>query len=177
VTRDALAKAPAEFIGAVVAMIQSEKALGRSVAGHPNGALRFYILRDLEGCWDDEALKTAIFQELTSPDLTSAEYAALLNALLKVKFEPAIEHAVAALGAPDRDALEIAKVILEGAPVRAWPALWARLTQDDEFARAVLLYAAGQFRLERPFYAGIGEEPIADLYLLMERLFPSKNDE
>ena len=139
--------------------------------------MRFYILRDLEGCWDDEALKTAIFQELTAPDLTSAEYAALLDALIEVEFEPAIEHAVAALGSPDRDALEIAKVILERAPVRAWPALWARLTQDDELARAVLLYAAGQFHLATPFYAGIGEEAIADLYLLMERLFPSKDDE
>ena len=172
-TRDALAKAPEEFIGAVVAMIQVEKALGRSAAGHPNSALRFYILRDLEGCWDDEALKTAIFQELTAPDLTSSECAALLNALLEVEFEPAIEHAVASLGAPD---LEIAKVILERAPVRAWPALWARLTQDDELACAILLYAAGQFHLDPPFYTGIGEEAIADLYLLMERLFPSKDD-
>ena len=33
------------------------------------------------GCWDNEALKTAIFQELTAPDLTAAEYAALLGAL------------------------------------------------------------------------------------------------
>ena len=90
---------------------------------------------------------------------------------------PTIEHAVAALGSPDRDALEIAKVIIEWAPVRAWPALWAKLTQDDEFARALLLYAAGQFRLEKPFYEGIGEDAIADLYLLMERLFPSKGDE
>jgi hypothetical protein len=97
-TRDALARAPEEFIGTVVAMIQAEKALGQSAAGHPNSALRFYILRDLERCWDDEALKTAIFRELTAPDLTSAEYAVLLNALLEVEFEPAIEHTVA--GAP-----------------------------------------------------------------------------
>ena len=176
-TLDALTKAPAEFIGAVVAMIQAEKALGRSAAGHPNSALRFYILRDLEGCWDDDALKTAMFQELTAPDLTADEYAALLEALIEVEFEPAIEHAVAVLKSPDRDALEIAKVILERAPVRAWPALWARLTQDDELARAVLLYAARHFSLATPFYAGIGEEAIADLYLLMERLFPSKDDE
>jgi hypothetical protein len=176
-TRDALAKAPAEFIGTVVKMIRAEKALERSAAGHPNTASRFHVLRDLEGCWDNEALKTAIFQELTAPDLTAAEYAALLGALIEVEFEPAIEHAVAALGSPDRDALEIAKVILERAPVRAWPALWARLTQDDELARAVFLYAARHFSLATPFYAGIGEEAIADLYLLMERLFPSKDDE
>ena len=65
VTRDALARAPTEFIGTVVALIRSEKALERSPAGHPNSALRFHILRDLEGCWEDEGLKTAIFEEMT----------------------------------------------------------------------------------------------------------------
>jgi hypothetical protein len=150
-TRDTLANAPTEFIGAVVAMIQAEKTSGRSVAVRPNSASRFDILRDLEGCWDDETLKIALFQELTAPDLTSSEYAALLDALLKVEFEPAIEHAVAALGAPDRDAVVIATVILNRAPVRAWPALWTRLTQNDDLARAMLLQAAGQFRLGTPF--------------------------
>ena len=46
----------------------------------------------------DEALKTAIFRELTEPDLTPLEYAALLDALLEAGFEPAIEHAVVQLG-------------------------------------------------------------------------------
>jgi hypothetical protein len=175
-TRDALAKAPAEFIGTVVKIIRTEKALERSAAGRPNTVLRFQILRDLEGCWDSEALKTAIFQELTAPDLTAAEHATLLGALLEVEFEPAIEHAVAALETPDHDALETAKVIVEHVPVRAWPALWAKLAQDDELARAVFLYAAGRFGLATPFYTGIGEEAIAELYLLLERLFPSKDD-
>jgi hypothetical protein len=176
VTRDALIKAPTEFIRTVVAMIQGEKALGRSDAEHPNSALRFYILRDLEGCWDDEALKTAIFQELIAPDLTPAEHAELLNALLEVEFEPAIDHAVAMLSHPDRDVPQIAKVLLEHAPVRAWPALWARLMQDAELARAVFLGAARHFSLATPFYVRLSEEEIADLYLLMERLFPSRDD-
>ncbi len=177
VTRDALRKAPTEFIGAVAAMIGAEKALERSPAGHPNGVLRFYILRDLEGCWDDDALKTAIFRELTEPDLTPAEYAALLDALLEAGFEPAIEHAVIQLGAPERDTLKITEVLLNRTPVRAWAALWARLVQDDELARVILLHAAGQFQLSAPFYTGLDEEAIADLYLLMERLFPSTDDE
>ena len=89
-------------------MIGAEKALERSPAGHPNGVLRFHILRDLDGCWGDEALKTAIFRELTEPDLTPLEYAALLDALLEAAFAleaPSdqqvvrIDGAVAALGA------------------------------------------------------------------------------
>ena len=78
-TRDALAKAPAEFIGTVVKMIHAEKALERSAEGHPNSALRFYILRDLEGCWDDEALKTAIFQELMSLSTQSDVFSAVFD--------------------------------------------------------------------------------------------------
>jgi hypothetical protein len=176
VTRDALTKAPMEFIRTVVAVIKVEKALGRAAAEHPSSALRFYIIRDLEGCWHDEALKTAIFQEMTAPDLTSAEHVELLNALLEVGFEPAIDHAVAMLSHPDRDVPQIANALLEHAPIRAWPALWARLTHDTELARAVLLRAARHFSLATPFYVRLSEEEIADLYLLTERLFPSRDD-
>ena len=109
VTRDALARAPAEFIGTVVALIRGEKALERSAAGHPNSALRFHILRDLEGCWDDEGLKTAIFEEMIAADATPAEYAVLLDALLGVGFQPAIDHALSALSEPGNDVLPIAK--------------------------------------------------------------------
>lgn len=177
VTQDALAKAPFEFIGAVMEMIHAEKARVRSSSGQTNGALRFHFLQDLAGCWENEAFKVAVFQEMTASDLSPAEYSALLNALLGAGFEPALEHAVTTLSTSGEINVEITKVLLERAPLRAWPALWTRLRQDDEMARAILLNAAGQFRLETPFYAGIGEEAIADLYILMERLFPSKDDE
>ena len=127
-----------------------EKALERSAAGHPNSALRFYILRDLEGCWDDEGLKTAIFEEMIAPDLTPAEYAAAPGRAawggVRTRHRPC-----SALSEPDRDVPPIAKVILARAPVGVWPALWARLAQDDELARAILLYAAGQFHFARRF--------------------------
>jgi len=176
-TWDALARAPAEFIGTVVALIRGEKALERSAAGHPNSALRFHILHYLEGCWDDEGLKTAIFEEMTVPDVTPAEYAVLLNALLGVGFQPAIDHAVTVLSENGSDMLPIAKTLLGRMPAGVWSALWALLARDDGLARALLLYAAEQFSFGTPFYAGIGEEAIADLYLLMERLFPSQGDQ
>lgn len=160
-----------------MALIRGEKALERSAAGHPNSALRFHILRDLEGCWDDEGLKTAIFEEMIAADATPAEYAVLLDALLGVGFQPAIDHALSALSEPGNDVLPIAKSFLQRMPTSVWPALWARLAQDDDLARDLLLYAAGQFHLSTQFYAGIGELAIADLYLLMERLFPSQVDQ
>jgi hypothetical protein len=176
VTRDALAKAPAEFIGTVVALIRGEKALERSPDGHPNSGLPFHILRDLEGCWDDKGLKAALYAEMVAPDTMPAEYAVLLGALLRVGFQPAIDHAAAALSAGGSDALPIAQVLLERMSPGVWPAMWAKLSADDDLARAVLLYAAGQFSLATPFYAGLSEDAIADLYLLMERLFPSAAD-
>lgn len=176
VTRDALAKAPAEFIGTVVALIRREKALERSPAGHPNSALRFHILRDLEGCWDDESLKAAVYAEMVALDTMPAEYAVLLSVLLRVGFQLAIDHAGAALTAGGSDALPIAQVLLERMSPSVWPAMWAKLSANDDFARAILLNAAGQFSLATPFYVCLGEDAIADLYLLMERLFPSAAD-
>lgn len=176
VTRDALAKAPAEFIGTVVALIRGEKALERSPYGHPNSGLRFHILRDLEGCWDDEGLKAALYAEMVAPDVTPAEYAVLLGALLRAGFKPAIDQAAGALSTGGSDALPIAQVLLERMSPGVWPAMWAKLSANDDLARAILLYAAGQFSLATPFYAGLGEDAIADLYLLMERLFPSAAD-
>jgi hypothetical protein len=114
---------------------------------------------------------------MTVPDTTPAEYAVLLDALLGVGFQPAVDHALSALSEPDNDVLPIAKSLLPRMPAGVWPALWARLARDDDLARDLLLYAAGQFHLSTPFYAGVGEEAIADLYLLMERLFPTQADQ
>ena len=94
-----------------------------------------------------------------------------------MEFEPAIEHAVAALGTPGRERSRSPKSSSSARRFALGRRLWARLTQDDELARAILLYAASHFSPRTPFYAGIGEEAIADLYLLMERLFPSKDDQ
>jgi hypothetical protein len=176
VTQDALARAPAEFVGAVVELIRREKVLERSEAGHPNNGLRFHLLRDLEGCWEDEGLKRAIYGEMIAPDTTSAEYAVLLSALLAVGFQPAVDHVASILSTGGNGVLPIAKVLLDPMPPSVWPALWAKLVEDDDLARAIFLYAAGQFSLATPFYAVLGEEAIADLYLLMERLFPSGAD-
>lgn len=56
----------------------------------------------------------------------------------------------------------------------SWERIFPALLQDDDFARAVFLNAAHD--IERASYEGLTEEQIADLYLLMVRLFPSKED-
>jgi len=56
----------------------------------------------------------------------------------------------------------------------SWERISPALSQDDDLARAVFLNSAHD--MERAPYAALSEEQIADLYLLMARLFPSKED-
>jgi hypothetical protein len=93
---DALGKAPAAFISAVRKMLHMEKARARALSETraPGNVPSFHFLRDLEGCWDSEDLKSMLFEEMQVSDLQPAEYAALLDALAGAGFPPAIEHAV-----------------------------------------------------------------------------------
>ena len=176
--RDALMNAPQAFIATVRKMLHMEKERSRTPteAPLPNAPSPFLILRALDGCWDDEGLKAAMFEEMTVSDIMLSEYVALLDALLDADYRPAIEHGLARIGTLDKSASAIADVFLRRAPVWVWPILWPQLVADDELARTVLKRVASRYYLHMPpFYAEIGEEAIADLYLLMERLFPSED--
>lgn len=178
ILRDALTKAPATFIATVKKMISIEK--GRSSAltqpPAPNSLPPLLILRDLEGCWTHQGLKDALFEEMQAPDLNHQQYAALLDALLKAEFEPAVDHAVARIGELNETTLAIANVLLRRVPARAWPVLWPKLVANDELARALLTHAANRTYDAAPFYTAIGAGAVADLYLLMLRLFPPEAD-
>jgi hypothetical protein len=175
---DALAKAPAAFISAVCKMLHMEKARARAASEHrpPGNVPSFHFLRDLEECWDSEDLKSMLFAEMQASDLLPAEYAALLDALAGARFLPAVEHAVDRLDSLDESSVATANVLLGRAPAAVWPMLWPILAADDALARAVFLHAARNSYHATPFYAGFNPEAIADLYLLMERLFPSVPD-
>jgi hypothetical protein len=176
--RVAFAKAPAAFVSAVRTMLHMEKARARtsldpqalSVA-HP-----FQLLNDLEACQNEEGLNAALFEEMQDSDLRPAEYAALMDALLKAGYEPAIEDAVARIDLLDESTIVIAEVLLRRAPAAVWRLLWPKLLANDALARAVLTRAAGSFYHSTAFYVGIGADAIADLYLLMVRLFPPESD-
>ena len=178
ILHDALTKAQAAFIASVRALISMDKHRARASTepSMPNSIPSFFILRDLEGCWADRGLKDAVFEEMQASDLSPAEYAVLLDALLKANHEPAIEHAVARIAGSTEDFLAIADVLLRGAPARVWPILWPRLVADEDLARALLTHAADGVYYTVPFYTAIGVEAVADLYLLMVRLFPPEAD-
>lgn len=178
ILRDALTKAPATFIATVKKMISTEKdrswALTQPPA--PNSPPPLLILRDLEGCWAHQGLKDALFEEMQAPDLNHQQYAALLDALLKAEFEPAVDHAVARIGELNETTLAIADVLLRRVPARAWPVLWPKLVANDELARALLTHAANRTYHAAPFYTAIDAKAVAGLYLLMVRLFPPEAD-
>ncbi|MBN9560853.1 MAG: hypothetical protein J0H14_09025 [Alphaproteobacteria bacterium] len=176
--RDALARAPVAFVSAVCKMLSMEKAEARASSDPraPSVAHPFLVLRDLEGCWDDEGLKAALFEEMQESDLRPAEYEALLDALLKAGYQPALSDAIDRLELLDGYASTIAYVLLRRSPAAGWPVLWPKLLADDTLARAVLTRIADTFHHTSAFYADIGADAIADLYLLMVRLFPLGTD-
>jgi hypothetical protein len=171
---DALRHAPAEFVGAVRTIIRLERERVRT--GGATTKPPFLVLLDLGGCWTSPELNAGIYEELRDADNTPAEYAALLDVLLRAEFAPAFDHALELLSDAGPKfrvrTLAIAEVLLRRAAVRAWPALWAVMVSDDDLARKLLLQVAAHFSLLTPFYVGLGEQQIADLYVLMMRLFP-----
>jgi hypothetical protein len=179
---DALAVAPAEFVGAVRAIIRAERdctiAEGAKADAAPGTA--FFILRRLDGCWDCLALKEAVFQELKSGDNSPEQFVALLDALLAAGFDPARNYAIGLLAEQDalvgRYSLVAAEVLAGRCAAHAWPALWKLIVSDDTFARTLFLRIASHYRFDTPFYAGVGEAELADLYIFLERLFPRDSD-
>ena len=176
--KKALTKAPESFISTVRLILHKEKDRIRAntEVSAPNAPPPFLILRELEGCWADEGLKAALFEEMTATDIRSSEYATLLDALLRVNYEPAINHGLRRIDNLDEIILKIADVFLRREPSRVWPSLWPKVVADDGLARAILLKAANRSFLDIHFYADFLDKEIADFYLLMERLFPPEND-
>jgi hypothetical protein len=177
---DALDRAPVEFVAAVRTIIRLERQRLRAPGAAPPVGSPFSILNDLDGCWRSDVLRDAILDELRNPDNMPAEYAAFLDALLEAGVEPALDHALALLaesGPSTRElSLAIAEVLLRRVTVRSWPTLWAAMETDDDFAREALLRIASRFSFDKPFYTGVGERRLADLYVLMARLFPRNQD-
>jgi hypothetical protein len=175
VTTDAVAHAEAEFVSAVLTIVQRERDRIRAAGRTPAPGLPFFILQNLDDCWESAALRDAVYEELRKQGNTSAEYASFLDSLSKVGDERAIDHALSILATSKPRArdkkLALADVLLRRAVVRSWPTLKSLIDSDDEFARDVLLRAASHYSFDRPFYRGLSERDVADLYSLITRLF------
>ncbi|MGA7326225.1 MAG: hypothetical protein WBX25_17505 [Rhodomicrobium sp.] len=180
VRTDALTHAEAESVSAVLTIIQRERERIRAAGETPAPGLPFFILRNLDDCWENAALRDAVYEELCKQDNTPAEYASFLDSLSQAGDERAIDHALSMLaisehGARDKK-LAIADVVLRRAVIHSWPTLKPLIDSDDEFARDVLLSATSHSSFSNPFYIGLSERDTADLYSLMIRLFPGEDE-
>lgn len=118
--------------------------------------------------------------KLRAPSVGAGVFSPILRRLLAHRSAPAIQEATTILtkGVPV-DPSERERFILTGVlllstdPAGAWPLIWPRLKDDDEFARDFFVVVA---RNGRTGYssstARLGESQIADMYVRLCDLFP-----
>jgi hypothetical protein len=182
VVSDALNSAPIAFVGAVRQIMRSERApatAGASDAPRPAGT-SFFILRELEGCWNSEPLKAGIFEELRDDANSEDQFGTILEALLTAQFAPARDHAMGFLAADHAQAgkyaMEAAVVLTRHCAAEAWPTIWKLLVGDSAFAYRFFLKIAHDYRFEDSLFAPLNEEQLAELYVYLEQLFPRDSD-
>ncbi len=179
---DATRAAPGQVAETVVRLIRADKAARRERQGAAAASepVHYWIFQNLpKGCWGTAELNQAIFQEMSDPGNSGPEMAALLAPLVKAGYRPAIEEAGAWIADPSRPAVlrsAAGALLLSEAPRRSWLLLQPLLASDEDFARGVLDQVASQFHFDPPFYTALDEAAVADIYILLERLFPKQAD-
>jgi hypothetical protein len=145
IVTDALKAAPAQFVFAVREIMRKERARAAAAAANaptmPGAS--FFVLRELEGCWDSPPLKEAVFEELRDEANSVDQFSAVLEALLAAQFAPARDLAIKVL---ERDhskrrpyALAAASGLARYFARDAWPVIWKFLIEDDSFGREFFL--------------------------------------
>jgi hypothetical protein len=180
VVADALAAAPAEFVNAIRQIMSVERA--RATADSNAGVLpgtSFFVLRDLDGCWDSDELKQGIFAELCDETNSEDQFRTILEVLLTAGFAQARDYATAIL-APDRaDAGPRALIAASALAIycaEAWPAIWARISREPDFARRFFLNLGASYRFQESVFAELTEQQCAEAYVLLLQLFPPSSD-
>jgi hypothetical protein len=179
VVADALAAAPAEFVGAVQEIMQRERArTAAGATGQPQTpGSSFFVLRELEGCWDSESLKAGIFAELQDDANSEDQFTAILDVLLAAKSVPARDFAVARLDRPgQRYAMAAAVGLSVHCAAEAWPAIWKSVVGDPAFAGSFFLGIAQRYRFQASFFDLLGEDELAEIYVHLETIFPRAAD-
>ena len=175
---DALAAAPAEFVGAVREIMRCERT--RAVASASNPAppgTSFLVLRDLEGCWNSEVLQSGIFAELQDDANSEDQFVAILDVLLAAKHAPAREFAIARLESAGKPyAMAAAVALAMHCPAETWPAIWTRVIGDADFARSFFREVAQRFRYQGSILEMLNEDQLAEIYLRLQTVIPRSDD-
>ncbi|MDE2184652.1 MAG: hypothetical protein KGJ78_16655 [Alphaproteobacteria bacterium] len=104
----------------------------------------------------------------------------LANTLLAAPFVPARDDLLAQLcdgTLTDSDkAVAAANALATQALLASWPVLWNRLQADADFARAFFLTLALRYAFRENIFSELPERALADIYVLLERIFLRKDD-
>jgi hypothetical protein len=179
---DALNAAPKEFVSAVREIMRKERArVAGTAADAPavRGA-SFFVLRELEAGWDSACLKEAVFEELCDGANSVDQFSVILEVLLAAKFVPARDHAIMVLEQDHAQrrpyALAAASGLARHFARDAWPTIWKFVTEDEFFGREFFLNLPVHYGLQDGSFAALDEQQLAELYVLLQRLFPRADD-
>lgn len=177
---DALAAAPAEFVGATREKMKIERAQAASdpSSAPPRGA-SFFMLRDLDGCWDSEELKEGILAELRDTANSDDQFRTILNVLLTAGFIPARDYAIEIIRTDLADGVAralIAACVLAVHCPEAWPSIWSRVSRDPDFARHFFLDLGASYQFQEAIFTKLTEQQSAEVYVLLLQLFPPSKD-
>jgi predicted NACHT family NTPase len=178
VVADALAAAPVEFVSAIREIMRRERTRVAETAttqSQPIGT-SFSILRQLEGCWANEALKAGVFAELQCDTNSEDQFASILDVLLAVQFVPARELAVTRLKSGLPNSVATAVSLATHCSAETWPDIWKMITEDPSFGQSFFLSIAQHYRFEGSFFAHLSEEQLAEVYVYLEQTFPRDVD-
>jgi predicted NACHT family NTPase len=182
IVSDALRLAPVEFVGAVRQIMRAERtriAISPEEASQISGA-SFFVLRELEGCWNSEPLKAGIFEELRDNANSEDQFGTILEALLTVQFAPARAYAIGLLAGDHAQTgpyiMTAAVVLARHCAPEAWPTIWRLLVGDSMFAQGFFLKIANDYRFHDSLFAPLNEQQLAELYVYLVELFQQEND-
>jgi hypothetical protein len=175
---DALSLAPTEFVAAIRKRMQLERSnvLSSVAKADEISGASFIYLRELECCLNNQAFKEGLFEELCDDFNTPDQLRTLFDLLLTVRFAPAEEVALMVMERHDEHerskVMVAASALVRFSAIYAWPTIWKAVTSDAEFGRELFLHIATYHRFQESLFAPLTEEQLAELYVMLETLFP-----
>jgi hypothetical protein len=173
---DALSAAPMGFVRVVREIIQVERKRSNDPSANsapaPGGS--FWIIRQLDGCWGNQALKEGLFAELERDDNSKDQFACLLDVLLAADFTPAKDLAIEYIRREPGEPRAIVSAVSLSVhkPGEAWSDIWKLVTENKALAETFFLEVGQRHRFREFLFEGLSEQELAALYVSLENTFP-----
>ncbi len=167
IAAEACQAAPAEFAETVRKLIRAERAIAPKNPDKMQQLVPFFVMRRLEKCWCDSAIKEIVFAEMQDSDNSPWQFQALLEPLLEAGFDPARELAIATLAetGPERRGFVLAAAfsLVRFSAIHVWPKIWTLVLEREDIGKELFLQLAEHRRFQATFYVGLPEPALGDL--------------